>query len=319
MVLSLTAGACGGAGKKPDSQPIEGGAKLAALWPLTGEEVTGSTPEHPVLVTKIDNTSSSRPQLGLDKADLVTEELVEGGRTRLAAFFYQNLPKVAGPVRSMRASDIGIVKPALGTIIASGAAPPTLKRLKDADITYFEGRGPSYYRDSGRTAPYNLMVKVPEVAAAVEDEAVVPASYLPWGGESDYSGSGRATGIKAVFSRSHTTSWRYRDGKYRNENSFAAQGQQFVPDSVLVVRVRQADAGYLDPAGNKVPETIYSGTGPMMLFHQGQVLRGTWSKKSARTPVRLRTTAGELKVPAGHVWIALVPAGKDGGRVTFTR
>ena len=50
--------------------------------------------------------------------------------TRLAVFFYQQLPEVAGPVRSMRASDIGIVKPAHGVIVASGAAPPTIGRLK---------------------------------------------------------------------------------------------------------------------------------------------------------------------------------------------
>ena len=112
--------------KKPDSQPVEGGTELAALWPLTGEPVKGKTPNHPVLVTKIDNTRSSSPQVGLEKADLVTEELVEGGMTRLAVFFYRHLPKVAGPVRSMRASDIGIVKPAHGVIVASGGAGPTI-------------------------------------------------------------------------------------------------------------------------------------------------------------------------------------------------
>lgn len=298
---------------------MQGGTKLAARWPLTGAEVTGSTPKHPVLVTKIDNSAKSRPQLGLRQADLITEELVEGGMTRLAVFHYQNLPEVAGPVRSMRATDIGIVKPALATVISSGAAQATLERLKAADITYFEGKGPGYFRDPGRSSTYDLMVKVPEVAAEIDEEALVPASYLPWGAESDYPKGKRATGIQAVFSRSHTTSWRFRGGKYLIENSFAAPGQQFVPDSVLVVRVRVADAGYLDPAGNKVPETIYSGTGQMMLFHRGQVVSGTWSKKSNRTPIQLRTAAGAMKVPSGHVWIELVPTGKDGGRVSFTR
>ena len=91
VVLSLTLAACGGdkKEKKPDSQSMEGGTKLAALWPLTGEPVNGKTPNHPVLVTKIDNTSSSQPQVGLKKADLITEELVEGGMTRLAVFFYR--------------------------------------------------------------------------------------------------------------------------------------------------------------------------------------------------------------------------------------
>jgi len=323
LVLSLALAACGGDGDegahRPASQPIEGGTKLAALWPLTGEPVSGGTPDHPVLVAKIDNTGSSRPQVGLEKADLVTEELVEGGMTRLAVFFYRHLSKVVGPVRSMRASDIGITKPAHGVIVASGAAPPTLHRLENADITFFTEGGPGYYRDGGRSAPYNLMVRLPELAKTLRKKAVVPASYLPWGKEIDFAGGRPAQTISAVFSRSHTTTWRYQGGKYRNQNSFAAKDAQFVPDSLLVVRVRVGDAGYLDPAGNTVPETVYAGKGPMMLFHKGQVVRGTWTKKSRKTPIQLKTASGPLKVPAGHVWVELVPNDKAGGRVTFAK
>ncbi len=322
LTLGLTVAGCGAGGKaaarKPDSQPIEGGAQLAALWPLTGQPVSGRAPKRPVLVTKIDNTASSRPQLGLKQADLVTEELVEGGMTRLAVFFYQKLPKTAGPVRSMRASDIGIVKPAHATIVASGAAPPTIGRLKAAKVPFFEEGGPGYFRESSRRAPYNLMVDVPKLAKTL-DKGVVPASYLPWGKETDFAGGQPATTLQATFSRSHTTSWRYQGGKYRNDNSFAEQGQQFVPDSVLVVRVRLGDAGYLDPAGNKVPETIYSGKGQFMLFHQGRMVRGTWAKTSKQTPIQLSTAAGPLKVPAGHVWIELVPTQQAGGDVTFAK
>ncbi len=323
LVLSLVLAACGGGKEaetaKPDSQPLEGGTKLAALWPLTGLPVTGSTPDRPVLVTKIDNTSSSRPQVGLKKADLITEELVEGGMTRLAVFFYSQIPGVVGPVRSMRASDIGIVKPAHAVIVASGAAPPTIGRLKAAKVTYFTEGGPGYFRDGSRRSPYNLMVNLPQLAKTVAKKAIVPASYLPWGEESDFAGGRAAKEIDAVFSRSHTTAWRYKGGKYENLNSFAEAGSQFQPDSVLVIRVRQGDAGYLDPAGNPVPETIYSGKGSMMLFHKGEVVSGTWKKSTKQTPVQLSTKAGPLKVPAGHVWVELVPTDKDGGQVAFRR
>ncbi len=319
--LSLALAACASTGevsaKKPDSQPIEGGAQLAALWPLTGEPVQGATPDRPVLVTKIDNTANSQPQIGMRKADLVTEALVEGGETRLAVFFYRNLPDVTGPVRSMRASDIGIVKPAHGVLVASGAAPATLGRLRQADIRYFtEEKGPGFFREGSRRSPYDLMVDLPELAKSVRGKAVVPASYLPWGKQADFTGGRPARSIDAVFSRSHTTSWRYQGGKYHDQRSFAAAGQQFVPDSVLVIRVRQGDAGYLDPAGNPVPETIIAGKGEMMLFHKGQVVRGIWNKSSSKTPIELSTAAGPLKVPAGHVWVEFVPNSKDGGRVT---
>ena len=88
--------------------------EVPQTWPLTGIEVAdngSADARHPVLVTKMDNTPSSSPQMGLSHADLVVEELVEGGITRLAAFYYSDIPGAVGPVRSMRASDIGIVTP----------------------------------------------------------------------------------------------------------------------------------------------------------------------------------------------------------------
>ena len=323
LLLSLALAGCAagqtGPATRPQSQPVSGGTKLAALWPLTGEQVSGRTPDRPVVVTKIDNTANSRPQVGLGKADLITEELVEGGMTRLAVFFYQHLPTVAGPVRSMRASDIGIVKPAHAVVVASGAAPPTIARLKAAEVPFYEGVGPGYYRDRSRRMPYNLMVLLSKLAASTKVDPVVPASYLPWGAESDYHGTQRARSITARFSPSHTTSWAYRGGRYVNVNSFAAPGDRFDPESVLVLRVREGDAGYLDPAGHKVPETIYRGTGEMQLFHRGTVVRGTWTKTTPQAPVTLRTKGGRLEVPAGHVWIELLPSDKDGGHLTSSR
>ena len=84
-----------------------------------------------------------------------------------------------------------------------------------------------------------------------------------------------------------------------------------------MLRVEVGDAGYTDPAGNPVPETKLEGTGPALLFHDGRLVRGTWSKDDLGSPIQLSTKAGELTVPAGHTWIELVPV--DGGDVTFTK
>jgi hypothetical protein len=86
---------------------------------------------------------------------------------------------------------------------------------------------------------------------------------------------------------------------------------------VLVLRVEVGDAGYRDPAGNPVPETKLEGKGEAMLFHDGRVVRGTWSKDGLDSPIRLSTKQGELKVPAGHTWIELVP--REAGGVTIAR
>ncbi len=324
LVASLAIAGCGSESKsssdEPDSQPTQGGTKLAAVWPLTGLPAPETTPNHPVMIVKIDNTYASEPQVGLGKADMVVEELVEGGITRLATLFYSKVPPKVGPVRSARASDIGVVKPTHAVLVASGAAPPTYGRLNQARIKYFMG-GPGYYRDGSRNAPYNLFVNLPDLARSLKKSPVVPASYLPWGKESDFVGAQPARTVAVKFSPATTTQFRYnpQTKKYVNVNSHAGANDQFRPDSVLVLRVREGDAGYRDPAGNPVPETLFFGSGNLALFHNGQVVRGTWTKAKRESPLQLATAAGPLKVPAGHVWIELLPRDIDGGRLTFGR
>jgi hypothetical protein len=268
------------------------------------------------MVVKIDNTASSRPQVGLSKADLITEELVEGGSTRLAVFYYSHVPGRVGPVRSMRASDIGIIKPAKAVLVASGGAPPTVRRLHAAGIKVYSEGAPGFARDSSRSAPYNLFMNLPTLARTLKS-AGRPADYFPWGEAKDFPAGKPARSISATFSGGHTTSWAYRKGGYVNLNSNAAANDQFRPDTVLVLRVRVGDAGYKDPAGNPVPETKFTGTGQALVFHGGKVVRGTWSKRGLDAPVGLRTKSGELSLPPGKVWMELVPA--NGGSVTVKK
>ena len=325
VAAGLALAGCGGGSDSgsdgPDAQQVAGAGEVSSTWPLTGLPVSGdeeAAQDHPVIVAKMDNTEASSPQIGLGSADLVVEELVEGGLTRLAAFYYSDLPDRVGPVRSMRASDIGIVSPVDATIATSGAAAVTLKRIKDAGIDYYTEGSKGFARDSSRAAPYNLFANLQDVGEEAKlDEPTRPDDYLPWGSEDDFPAGQAAKHIDVAFGGGHTTSWKY-DGKgYVNQNTYAAQGDTFPANSVVVLRVQVGDAGYLDPAGNPVPETKFTGEGQAMIFHGGHLVRGTWAKKDLGSPVTLSTKAGDLTVPAGHTWIELVPAAN--GNVTFQK
>jgi hypothetical protein len=301
----------------PSGQSTAAGAVLSGQWPLTGLPASGPVPKHPVMIVKIDNTEASRPQIGLKKADMVSEELVEGGSTRLAVFYYSQVPKLVGPVRSFRATDIGIVKPEKAALVASGGAPPTVRRMAAAHIkTYTEG-APGFFRDNSRPAPYNLFSHLQVLSHHLKSRGR-PANYLPWGSPRDFPSGSPAKGLAAVFSGGHTTTWKYTGGHYRNLDTNAAKGDQFHADTVLVLRVHEGDAGYLDPAGNPVPEAVFTGKGDAMVFHGGRVVRGTWTKHGLDATVRLETTSGaKLALPPGHVWIELVPS--NGGSVRITK
>ncbi len=319
----LVVAACGGGGDQTRNISATGGPRdatstanavsLSGIWPLTGESLQGDAPAHPVYVVKVDNTPNSAPQLGLGSADLIVEELVEGGLTRLAVFFYSEIPRDVGPVRSMRASDIGIVKPAAGDLVASGGARRTVTRLASAGVSTFteDASGIGFYRDNRRASPYNLFSHLSVLAAQPGSRWQVPGgTYLPFGSSSDFSGDISVRTITATFSGSHTTRWKHTADGWVRPDSFATSGNDFVADNVLLLRVRTVDAGYRDPAGNPVPETELFGTGAGVLAHGDQAMQITWTKKDKMSELSLTTKDGTaVSLPPGRTWIELVPSG----------
>lgn len=326
--VALAAAGCGSTKKTSTPTSTTSVAKESKgtvvhyYWPMTGLNADNAETSRPPLTVKMDNTVSSRPQVGLKKADFVTEELVEGGLTRLAVFYDSHIPAVVGPVRSMRATDVGVVKPVDGIVVASGAALPTYAVLKQHKVKFYTQDVASiasryYYRDSARHAPYNLFMKLGELAKKVPSPPQAPQAYFDWGKESDFVGVQDATSITARFSGGHATQFAYQGGKYVNTNSNAAPGTQFTPNTVLVVRVREGRMNYLDPAGNPVPRTLFVGSGKALIFHGGKVLRATWHKSGPTGRIKLTTQAGTVKMPRGHVWMEMVPQNDAGGQVTF--
>ena len=328
-VTGLVLTACGGQsspspqGPIPTLPKVEGSQAVTQRWPLTGLKVPPHKTaklRHPVLVAKMDNTVSSQPQVGLGKADMVVEELVEGGLTRLAAFYYSQVPRNVGPIRSMRASDIAVVSPVHASMVTSGAAGRTIARIKAAHIRFYGEAASGMYRSALRAAPYNLFAHLRKVAAvAKRKRARTPRDYLAWGPAKDLPQGRKVTKIRVQFSAAQTTEWVFTKGRYHNTNSNAPARDQFPATNVLVLRVREGDAGYLDPAGNHVPVTLLRGSGNALLFHDGRMVAAIWHKgKWPASRIKLTTRKGQkIEVPAGHTWIELVPV--HGGHVTVSK
>lgn len=316
--LALLATACSGdddsSGSGEDDATQRDGGAATAVSPLTGLPTKADAPDKPVMVVKVDNTSSARPQVGVDGADLVVEELVEGGMTRLAGFYYSKHPKLVGPVRSMRDSDVGIVSPVKGKLVASGGAPGTKKRIDEAGIDVLTEGGAGFSRDGSRTAPYNLMVDLADAADEL-DSADAPDAYLPFDDVKLKRGK-KVDSFGVTFSGSSTTQWDPTKGGWVRANAPVSPRDDFVANNVLVLSVEVGDAGYLDPGGNPVPETKFTGEGKAMLFSNGRMVRGTWSKEDFDSPLELETKSGKsLAVPAGHTFIELTP--KKSGSVSL--
>lgn len=325
LATGLLLTACGGGDDKGDTSSSSGDSSSApATWPLTGLPAGDASVEqkHPVYIAKIDNTADSDPQYGLGKADFVTEEQVEGGITRLAVFFYSQLPTKVGPIRSMRATDVGIASPVMAQLITSGAAPYTYKVLRQGHIRWIDMNNPNVVRkeDGSHDELHSVVANVKKIGDQAKTKAARPNDYFDWGSESGFPNGKPVKGFAVNFGGDRTSTWKYAGGTYAlqegggNSGNYMAKGDEYKPQTVVAAQVRTSVAPYKDPAGNTVPETHFEGKGNAWIFHEGHMVKATWQKKGVDSKVTFRTKDGSrLQLPAGKIWLELVP--KNGGSV----
>lgn len=326
LVIALAAGACSSAPEEepPDPKASEGaGTTLVETSPLTGEALPKGRPDNAVFVVKIENTSAGAPQFGLAEADLVVEELVEGGLTRLAAFFYSSLPSKVGHVRSLRATDIGIAKPVGGQIVASGGSGGTISKIEKAGVEVIseDAGAPGFSSDTAKSRPYNRLIDLKRLGSKTK-ASDVPGPYLTWspakGAEKDAEAEPsasppaapeKATEASVRFSRSTTTEWALKGKRWERTNGHAG-GDEFEADTMIAMFAEVGDAGYLDPAGNPVPETTVKGSGRAVILTAEGALETTWTKKSNDSTISFEVEDGTaVAIDPGKVWIELVPEG----------
>ena len=315
--VSLLA-ACGeAADESPKPGKTEDSEAAVQRSPITGLKMKNGLPKHPAYVVKIENTNNGEPQTGLNKADLVVEQLVEGGLTRLAAVYYSKLPKKIGHVRSMRGTDISIAAPIGARIVASGGAGHVHSQVKKAGIkalTQDHGAA-GFSTDVSNPAPYNQLLNL-KALSGKSGKGSVSDNYFHWDTDGDDETSGKTVKeAKVRFSPKTQTTWVNKKGTWRRTNGHAAPGQDFKADTLIVVHAPVADAGYTDPAGNPVPETHFTGSGKATILQGTDVIKGTWKKKKPSSTVQFTDADGDdVPIKPGRVWVEIVP--KDDGKVT---
>ena len=134
--------ACGGGGqqgrgtRRPPAKAKARRPKALPVAPLTGlpDADRRVASKRCAITVKIDNTQAGHPKYGVDQADVVYEEVVEGGITRLAAIFNSHDPDRVGPVRSVRKTDQSLVWPIGGVFAYSGGAPYAIASINTAPV-----------------------------------------------------------------------------------------------------------------------------------------------------------------------------------------
>ena len=307
LVLLLTG--CGGSAKFPSKPEVV--IQTNALTGLPG--ING-----PVLFVKIDDTQAAHPQIGLDSADVIYIEQVEGGLTRLAAVFSNKLPAVIGPVRSARISDIDLMANYGHVGLAySGAQSlflPVLRAANIADIGADTEPASIFRRDPARQPPTDLVFSPKALlnkTIAVEHQAIVTAKSVGWkfgplpvGGVPIKSAEIKwpAGKYKAAWSAS-LKRWNL---VYDGSPDFAADGVRLGSTTFLIQEVSITPSIYHDRHGSYTPfsNTIGSGTG--YLLRDGREIPVFWNRATALDPTTWTLKDGSpAYFPPGQVWVAL--------------
>jgi hypothetical protein len=332
-VLALVAGACGGGDDEAEATTTTQGSTTttapAPTAPLTGLPVTDSAAvAKPALIVKMDNVEpKARPQAGLNEADVVYEERVEGSVTRLLAVFHSTDTAPVGPVRSARTSDIGIFSPLNRPYFAwSGANIPFTQRIRAAnvnDVGVDRATG-EYTMDRGRPAPSNLMLRSTASIRNLPAEGSAPPpaifGYRPAGVQPAHLepvaavrvSYGNLAGTAPVEYRWNGSGWaRSQNGTPHVD----AAGAQVAPPNVIVQFVQYAGSDVVDQFGKPIPEAQLIGEGDVWVLTAGGLVQGRWHKASLEAVTTYTDVDGNpIALTPGRTWVAL-PVPGDATRI----
>ena len=270
----------------------------------------------PVVMVKLDNTALARPHTGLREADLVYVEEVEWGLTRLAALYNSSFPKVVGPVRSARISDLEILKqfdsPGL---VFSGANKTLLGAVAKSNAVSLSPNEMSnyYFRNNKKEVPHNQMLNFGSLVSkakglgVVGDVGLVFNNEVPTGGTKTKSFIARwaSATVGATWSKA---GWGISVDGYVQKDYVTKR--PVVASSVIIQFVEQYDSKYGDRFGGKTPLARTIGSGNAVILRNGQRFSGTWSRPTAESGTQYVVNGETFPLPVGQVWVILVNRAK---------
>ena len=301
---------------------LTGNTDLPKL-PLAKEQVknffTGLAGENKqILVVKIDDTNAAHPQIGVESADVVYVEQVEGGLTRLAAIYTSKLPPLIGPIRSARISDIELLAQ-FGRVgfAYSGAQSKMRPVIAAANLENLsaERNPPSIYgKDPDRPGPVDMILNPdlllerananPKIRIETATASVFPFGDAPKGETN--------TAVAKVKwpSAKYELRWDSTNEKwliYFNEKpNMAANGEHLYADTAIIQIVSITPSIYGDKFGEITPFSKTTGSGKAVMLRDGFSYQISW-QRNLETDVTTWKSAdgGVANFKPGRTWIFL--------------
>lgn len=321
LAIGLVAGACT---DEPDETTTTSAAETTtttetAETTTTTEDDQATTTTAPVgastepayVAVRLDNGPGAA-QVNLDPAEIVLETMVEGGITRLTALYRDDVPTVAGPVRSLRPVDADLLAPFRPVVVTSGGQPFVRQAVDAAGIVVL-GPESGVLTDTGNQPP-NQLATNPEAIAQFADLGDPPRPF----GDASPPTDGEDAGEWSIElgPEARTVAWEWSGDEWlRSQDGSTHEslvgGEEFLAvttDVVLVLFANERSAGYVDTAGSPVFDYDVIGGGEFLLAADGALATGTWRRDSLVDDWELTADDGTVVgLPDGRLWVMVAP------------
>jgi hypothetical protein len=284
--------------------------------PLTGQPLASQPAGFFAVAIMIDNAYNIRPQVGLAKADIIYESLVEGNITRLMAIFASqtNSDKV-GPVRSARNYFMDWAEEYQGIYMHVGGSPQALGVIKNYNFTNIDqiGAGEIYFwRDQKLSMPHNVFtssanwLRVGELknVASLSAEA---SQKIIWNFTEATSTAQLPVDFKINFSSVYNVEWRFNKtlNIYQrwqgDDRFFYDNGEQAQANNIIVQVVKSR---FIDTERRAMDTQV---GGQAFIFNSLGKQAGQWKYVNGRTKF-FDADNKELKLVPGQTWVEVIPS-----------
>lgn len=292
--------------------------KVKIITPVEKNSITGAPGvDGPVLIVKIDDTPPAHPQIGLEDADVVYIEQVEGGLTRLAAVYSSTIPTRIGPVRSARISDIELFAQYGHVAFAYSGAQKKMRPIISAanlqDLGAQTQSSTIFTTDPLRTPPTAMVLRADLLMQKVVENgySIAQSKNMGWSfGDAPDSGTAITSVVIHWPANSYTASWSQSEKRWllsnRNGPDVSESGKNLGPTTLVIQNVSITASEFHDKVGGITPFSATVGSGTGYVLRDGKSFEAIWSRPTAESGTTWSTTDGEaINFAPGQIWIAL--------------
>jgi Protein of unknown function (DUF3048) N-terminal domain/Protein of unknown function (DUF3048) C-terminal domain len=292
--------------------------KIHIIAPVPVNRISGAPgKDGPVLVVKIDDTPPAHPQIGLESADVIYIEQVEGGLTRLAAVFSSTIPQRIGPVRSARISDIDLLAQYGHVAFAySGAQTKMRPIINAANFQDLGGQNQSsaiYTTDPERTPPTAMVLRADLLMQETVERSMQIAQSKSMGwtfGSAPDSGTVIASVKMRWPANSYVATWSINEKRWLLSTpsgpDMSQTGEQLGADTLVIQNVSITPSIFHDKVGGITPFSATVGSGTGYILRDGKYFSALWNRPTLDSGTQWSSPDGtRINFAPGHIWIAL--------------